>query len=279
METKLQVYCINLRERPDRWERFIHQSGLQRFIQRYPFERMEGVPGKKLDIQEDPRVSLRTKRNIFLKKRRDHEDLDSPGGVGCYLSHYNCWKKFLESNAEYCLVLEDDAAIPYMFKENFQLAFENFQQDPMAPDIWQLSTPFNKNINMKRSMDLSEILYKKSWGYGVLCPGTGYVLRKNAAKILIDHAFPIDGHVDMYMYRCSQLGYVKIAVYEKLFLRQASVKKKDSNIQESGCELCNIPCKPSQRGYFILNNQQVAAVVVAGISIGGLMILRSYGKT
>ncbi len=276
MDGKLQIYCINLKERPDRWQRFFHQPGLQRLIQAYPFERMEGVNGKLLDIQHDPRVSLRTKRNIFLKRRRDHEDLDSPGGVGCYLSHYNCWKQFLDSKAEYLLVLEDDALLPPKFVDYFQPVFEEFQSGSSAPDIWQLSTPFNKNINMRRSMELKDIQYSGSWGYNVLCPGTGYVIHKATAKILVNNAFPIDGHVDMYMFRCAQIGLLKIAVYEKMFLKQVSVKKKDSNIQEIGCELCNIPCKPSQKGYFIMNNQQVAAVIVASLSVATLMMLRTY---
>ena len=86
-----QVYCINLKERPDRWDRFIQQPGVLRLKQMYDFERFEGINGKLLDIKNDSRVSLRTKRNILYQKRRDHEDLDTPGGVGCYLSHYSCW--------------------------------------------------------------------------------------------------------------------------------------------------------------------------------------------
>ena len=79
----IQIYCINLKERSDRWERFMSQTGVKRLAAMYPFERFEGVNGKMLDIKNDDRVSLRTKRNILYQKRRDHEDLDTPGGVGC----------------------------------------------------------------------------------------------------------------------------------------------------------------------------------------------------
>ena len=75
------------------------QPGVKRLAAMYPFERFEGVNGKMLDVKNDDRISLRTKRNILYQKRRDHEDLDTPGGVGCYLSHYGCWKKFSERAA------------------------------------------------------------------------------------------------------------------------------------------------------------------------------------
>jgi GR25 family glycosyltransferase involved in LPS biosynthesis len=105
----LRIYCINLKSRADRWERFFQQPGFQELIQKYPWERFDAIDGKTIDIEKDTRVSLRTRRNIMYKKRRDHEDLDSAGGVGCYLSHYTVWTKIIAQPEEYGLVFEDDA--------------------------------------------------------------------------------------------------------------------------------------------------------------------------
>ena len=273
-----QVYCINLKERPDRWERFIQQAGVLRLKQMYDFERFEGINGKLLDIKNDERVSLRTKRNILYQKRRDHEDLDTPGGVGCYLSHYSCWKKFLETDKEKLLILEDDAEIPETFPEMLSTAMEDLnQEDIKRPDIWLLAKPFGPTVT--KALELGSPTYSKNWSYDVMAPLTGYILTREGAKTLCENAFPIDGHVDHFMRRCSQMGMVVLAVHKNLQLKQVRLNKKDSDIQQkSSCEVCNLPDAPSKKGYVIISNQGVASMVVAVGCVTTLLLLKTYGK-
>ena len=273
-----QVYCINLKERPDRWERFIHQPGVQRITQTFPFERFEGINGKLLDIKNDNRVSLRTKRNILYQKRRDHEDLDTPGGVGCYLSHYSCWKKFLETEKEKLLVLEDDAEIPDTFLDDLMKAMEDLnQEDIKRPDIWMLARPFGPTLT--RALELGSPTYSKNWSYDVMAPLTGYILTRNGAKVLCDNAFPIDGHVDHFMRRCSQMGMLVLATHKNIQLKQVRLKKGDSDIQQkSSCEVCNLPDAPTSKGYIIVSNQGVASAIVAVFCVGTLLLMKTYFK-
>jgi GR25 family glycosyltransferase involved in LPS biosynthesis len=273
-----QVYCINLKERPDRWERFVKQPGLARLAQTYPFERFEGINGKLLDVKNDSRVSLRTKRNILYQKRRDHEDLDTPGGVGCYLSHYSCWKQFLETDKEKVLILEDDAEIPEDFVEMLSAAMEDLnQEDIKRPDIWTLARPFGPTLT--KAFELGSPTYSKNWSYDVVAPLTGYILTREGAKVLIDNAFPIDGHVDHFMRRCSQMGMVVLAAHKHIQLKQVRLGKKDSDIQQKpSCEVCNLPDAPTRKGYIIMTNQTVASAVVATFCVGTLLVLRTYFK-
>jgi GR25 family glycosyltransferase involved in LPS biosynthesis len=273
-----QIYCINLKERPDRWQRFAEQNGVRRLAQAYPFERFEGINGKLLDIKNDDRVSLRTKRNILYQKRRDHEDLDTPGGVGCYLSHYSCWKKFLETDKQYVLILEDDAIVPEDFLPSLENAMEDLnQEDIKRPDIWTLAMPFGPTLT--RALELGTPTYTKNWAYDVVAPLTGYILTRNGAKVLIENAFPIDGHVDHYMRRCSQMGMVVIAAHKKIQLKQLRLKKGDSDIQQKpSCEVCNLPDAPTTKGYVIITNQGVASAVIATVCIGTLFVLKTYFK-
>jgi GR25 family glycosyltransferase involved in LPS biosynthesis len=273
-----QVYCINLKERPDRWERFVKQPGLARLAQTYPFERFEGINGKLLDVKNDSRVSLRTKRNILYQKRRDHEDLDTPGGVGCYLSHYSCWKQFLETDKEKVLILEDDAEIPEDFVEMLSAAMEDLnQEDIKRPDIWTLAKPFGPTLT--KAFELGSPTYSKNWSYDVVAPLTGYILTREGAKVLIDNAFPIDGHVDHFMRRCSQMGMVVLAAHKHIQLKQVRLGKKDSDIQQKpSCEVCNLPDAPTRKGYIIMTNQTVASAVVATFCLGTLLVLRTYFK-
>lgn len=272
------MYCINLKERPDRWQRFAAQPGLQRVVQHYPFERFEGVNGKLLDIKNEDRVSLRTKRNILYQKRRDHEDLDTAGGVGCYLSHYGCWQKFLQGRAEYCLIFEDDAEVPLNFVEQLEAAMNDIEQeDVKRPEIWLLSRPWGPT--MRKVLELNEIQYTNNWAYDVTGPLTGYILSRNAAKILCDNALPIDGHVDHYMHRCAQMGLLTISHNKNIILRQVGVKTKDSDIQQKpNCEICDLPNAPQKKGYLILSNQTVGALTVGLLGIGALLAIRTFGK-
>jgi GR25 family glycosyltransferase involved in LPS biosynthesis len=272
-----QVYCINLKERPDRWERFIHQPGLQPLIQKYPFERFEGINGKLLDIKNDNRVSLRTKRNILYQKRRDHEDLDTPGGVGCYLSHYTCWKKFLETDKEKLLIFEDDAELPDNFMEMLYDAMEDLNQEAIKrPDIWMLAKPFMGP--WARVLEIGSPTYSNNWSYNFMGPLTGYILTRQSAKILIDNALPIDGHVDHYMRRCSQMGMLVLAAHKNIQLKQYKLMKRDTDIHQKPCEVCNLPDAPTNKGYLIISNQGIASAVVASFCVGTLLILKTYFK-
>lgn len=273
--SQVQIYCINLKERPDRWDRFFAQPGVQRLKEKYPFERFEGVNGKMLDIKNDSRVSLRTKRNILYQKRRDHEDLDTPGGVGCYLSHYGTWKKFLDTSATMCIVFEDDAEVPENFTELLDEALADLdQEDVRRPDIWLLSKPFGATL--QKALDLSEIQYTGNWTYDVTGPLTGYILFRQGAKVLCDNAFPIDGHVDHFMHRCAQMGMVTLAHNKKIILKQVKLMKRDSDIQQKPhCDVCDLPDAPKKKGYIILSSQTISAIVVAGVSIIGLFLLKA----
>lgn len=273
-----QVYCINLKERPDRWERFIHQPGVLHLQQTFDFERYEGVNGKLLDIKNDTRVSLRTKRNILYQKRRDHEDLDTPGGVGCYLSHYNCWKKFLDTDKERVLILEDDAEIPNNFLDSLLKAMEDLnQEDIKRPDIWMLAKPFGPTLT--KALELGSPTYSKNWSYEVMAPLTGYILTRQGAKTLCENAFPIDGHVDHFMRRCAQMGMVVLAAHKHIQLKQVRIKEGDSDIQQKpSCEVCNLPDAPTNKGYLIISSQGVATAVIATFCVSTLLIMKTYFK-
>jgi GR25 family glycosyltransferase involved in LPS biosynthesis len=271
---QLKIYCINLKERPDRWERFQKQPGFQRLLQLFPFERFEGVNGKLLDIQKDARVSIRTKRNILYQKRRDHEDLDTAGGVGCYLSHKGVWDSFLSSGSQAALIFEDDALIPLDFADKLQGALADLQAfGERRPGIWLLSRP-SWGPTLAKAMEFDPIRYQGNWATGVAGPLTGYILFPEAAEILSKNALPIDGHVDHFMHRCAQLGLLEIAHHKKIILYQIAVKKRDSDIQEAGsCEICNLPSQPNKKGYYILTNQQASVFLVSLVTMTGLFYL------
>jgi GR25 family glycosyltransferase involved in LPS biosynthesis len=97
------AFLINLDRRPDRWLEF-NQSSSSLDI---PIERFSAVDG--LDL---PKSELRTPSPV----------------AACWMSHQEVAREFLEGEAEYCLVLEDDlaltkdsiSALNQFWKQNFQ---------------------------------------------------------------------------------------------------------------------------------------------------------------
>jgi GR25 family glycosyltransferase involved in LPS biosynthesis len=269
------VYCINLRQRVDRWRRFVSQPAVKDIEQHFQFERIDAVVGKEIDIQTDKRISIRTKRNILHQKRRDHEDLDSAGAIGCYLSHASLWKKFLESNDEYCIILEDDALLPDDFVARFKIAMDSLKKLPMREAVlWQLSRPHS--VGLRNALEEDTLIFTDGWAYDVVCPTTGYVLFRESAKVLLENAFPIDGHVDMYMRRCTQLGILKTVHYKHLMLSQIAVKRGDTDIQLANCELCNLPTHLSESNMTVMTKKQVVSGVVVILGLTSLVALQYF---
>ena len=130
------AFCITLERRADRWRRFQDQSGLDNL----EVKRFLGVDGKTIDVTNDDRISTLTKRNIAIKSRRSHEELDSVGGVGCALSHIAAWQWMVDNKQEVCLIFEDDAVVPSDFVEraNECIASSPILKDPKKWDIWML---------------------------------------------------------------------------------------------------------------------------------------------
>jgi GR25 family glycosyltransferase involved in LPS biosynthesis len=273
MEGKIHIYCINLKHRVDRWERFSSQPELGRLKALYGFERFEGINGSAIDIKKDERISLRTKRNIKEHTRRDHEELDSAGGVGCYLSHTTVWKKFLEREEPYAIVFEDDAVILPGFTENLHMAMKDVTLLPDQPDIWSFSWVHEYYYDSKgRPMPnaVKDNVYGP-WTTNVCTTFTGYLISKRGAQRLLENAFPIDMHVDMYACLNSELGKVLSVKHAAVKTPAYSLKEHDTDIQVSeDCPICNVPTKYREKGIVLLN----LPVVVIGLSvIAGLYIL------
>ena len=141
MEGDIHVYCINLKHRTDRWARFSSQPELATLKGEYEVERFEGINGAAIDVKKDERISLRTKRNIKEHIRRDHEELNTAGGVGCYLSHTAVWKRFLEREEDYAMILEDDADVYEGFTRDLHRAMKDTTLLPQVPDVWFFNIP------------------------------------------------------------------------------------------------------------------------------------------
>lgn len=99
----MKTYVINLESAKDR---YTYMSNLLSVIPQLDVEFIKAVDGRKLS--EGQRNTL---FDIDSFKKRRHVEI-KPGEIGCTLSHYKCYQRFLRSSEEYCLILEDDIDRP-----------------------------------------------------------------------------------------------------------------------------------------------------------------------
>ena len=87
---------VNLNRSPERWKAIKAQLDLLQI----PVERLEAVDGKLLSEEEVEKLTSSVHFSMGRKLER--------GEIGCFLSHRKCWKRLLESEEKYALVMEDD---------------------------------------------------------------------------------------------------------------------------------------------------------------------------
>jgi len=169
---KLKTYLINLDRAPSRlafMEPQLSEIGI-------PFERFSAIDGTKL---VPPYPNFDAQGYATLHGRSEH-----PREIACYLSHIGCLKRFLETDAEYALILEDDALLPSELLDILEAAF-NHAQDW---DLLRLST-VNSGIRIPYARLTATthlaIALTREKGAGA------YVINRKCARIFVEKLLPI----------------------------------------------------------------------------------------
>jgi GR25 family glycosyltransferase involved in LPS biosynthesis len=265
MEQKIHFYCINLKNRTDRWDNFSSQPAIKDIKERHHFERFEAVSGSTVDVQNDSRISLRTKRNIKESARREHSDINTAGAIGCYLSHTDLWRKVADGSKPFAIIFEDDTRLPDNFLATFERCFYDNNLLPDMPDVWTFSYGwwfYYQAKGKKYPQDIPENV-RGPWILNT-CPGglNGYFITKEGAKKLLDTAFPIDMHVDMYICMCAELRRVKCVAHKKLILSLLSESEKSDIQLQTECAICDLPSDYKDRGIITVNMRILFAAVI-----------------
>lgn len=265
MEQKIHFYCINLKNRTDRWETFSSQSAIQDIKAKHHFDRFEAVSGSTVDVQNDSRISLRTKRNIKESTRREHSDINTAGAIGCYLSHTDLWRKVADGSEPFAIIFEDDTRLPKDFLATFERCFYDKNLLPDMPDVWTFSYGwwfYYDAKGEKYPQDIPENI-RGPWILNT-CPGglNGYFITKEGAKKLLDTAFPIDMHVDMYICMCAELRRIKCVAHKKLILSLLSGSEKSDIQLQTECAICDVPTDFKDQGIITVNMRILFAAVI-----------------
>jgi glycosyl transferase family 25 len=249
--------CITLERRPDRWRRFQDQSG----INGLDLKKFNGVDGKTLDIKNDERISLYTKRNILSKSRRSHEELDSAGGVGCALSHIAIWQWMVDNNKEVCIIFEDDAIIPPNFTERVNKCINEsaLLKDPTKWDLWLLGGNWDKLTQIPGESKVARVEAFYSF--------YAYVMTLHGAKRLLRDVFPIEGHIDLWTSIYNYVHDFRIICSLNLNLKHNS-KVKTEIQTEKECDICNVSAGYSKTHKLVTNMEWNVARTAEIVSVG-----------
>jgi glycosyl transferase family 25 len=264
------TFVINLDRRTDRWDNFSKQSTLSEFKQ---LERFSAVDGSKINVLQDERVSLHTRQNILKKYRRSHYEICTPGAIGASLSHITIWKNFLQSDAEYVVVFEDDTIIDQKSLEYIDTLIPKLPESGW--DMWLLGMhrwSFNGTPLVKNNK-------KGWWSVSDFTGAHAYVLSRKGAEILLDNPFPIETHIEYYITGCSQLKGLRIirhwALRMTYFAEQTEENDSDTFDSKKSCPVCYIPDNFPEVGFYMpywrLSRMIVGATALGFVGYGAYL--------
>jgi len=197
------IYYINLDRSIDRRE------NIEYMCQRHGInpERFPAVDGKLLDL-DDPKYqqALKKIKWWFLIENRKNV-----GHFGCYLSHMSIFEKFLQTDKQYCFILEDDAEIiTSNLKEGIM---KNMKNLPSDWDILLLGYEVNGGPNGYKEVREGNKDTKLKNGLLNLKYFTGthaYILTRNCIKKLIENLQVMDWIIDWNIAYLARRGLVNI---------------------------------------------------------------------
>ena len=256
----LPVYVINLDRRPDRWRQFQDLSGIHAFKQ---IKRWSATDGKTLDLSGDTRISLHTRYNISRNFRRAHHEINTAGAIGASFSHYRVWRDLLDGSAPGCIVFEDDVYLDPEILARMRSAFSHAPACDMflfGNHVWNY-----KDTNLDKG--LSQDPYRKVLEFN---GAHAYYVSRSFAEVLCANFFPIEQHVEFYMYLTAR-AYNRLIVRHK-GLRVSYVSEvagdldSDTFVSINTCPLCLIPDDMGDGVYMTSQKIREVAVGVAVIS-------------
>lgn len=131
----------------------------------------------------------------------DPDSDNNPIEIAISLSHYNVWKRFLATDAEYLLVFEDDSEIHPDFAEMLNKTLKALKKNKKVFDVlWLWSGNWagtHKYAEKVLKVDDKITIMKETRPY---VSGTvSYVITRKFAKYLMAQMFPILYPIDAYM--------------------------------------------------------------------------------
>lgn len=174
---KVITYLINL----DGSDKRLADATLQLNSVGWEFERFAAYDGRGKALSEFTHYNDDEANQILGRSLMSSE-------LGCYLSHYGCAEKFLATDADYLIVLEDDMKIEPDFKIKLDCLIEYLDQhknlDWYLVNIAAKKKKLAKNITQIENMSIWHAYYFPIRGLGLIWSRQGAQAFVNAGKTI-----------------------------------------------------------------------------------------------
>ena len=232
----MAIMVINLDRDHHRWANNVQPSILPEFGQ---LERVVAVDGALLTwptvvelttLKTQQRIRDITQHNNHRSRVVDNWMLDSVEAIGCTLSHMKCWEQLVRSGGQYAIILEDDATLAPGCEGRVAPWVQTLaQQGLFGADVVLLGhnviPPYCRGKLVRGSSSGGNALTTP-----YVCDFIGshaYCLSNTAAQTLLQHALPMEQHVDFFLAGMAQMQQITMTrTHEPWFtvpLRERSV--------------------------------------------------------
>ena len=212
---------INLDDRPERLQvmNFFRSKSV------YTLQRFSAI--RLANIQEAMQhVTPRTRADLLGRMRMHHESLNTVGQVSCYLSHLTLVKQFLDSDASYALILEDD------LRAEDASRLDTLINEFVGKDHWDIAL-LGWGRKMRRYSDGRAHLFPSApnFVYGA----HAYMLTRKAAKSLVRLGYPMEMQWDSALQAIADQQGLRVIPTTQEHLKQSNQFKSDTY---SICPFC-----------------------------------------
>lgn len=221
MNVSIPIIIINLDRDIDRLNNALNQ------LQEFNITRFSAINGNELNLNN---ISISPYTRYLINNpnnRCSHQQINSRGGIGCYLSHCYLWNLYQDTPEGGIIIFEDDLNTCNDFTNKLTNVVQNIPNDC---DV--LSFGY---LGLLEKCKLPESVNKSSSFFFGL---QGYYITTRGMKNLLYHAFPIEVHLDAYIALAAKQGWINLYFTEKSLVQQCNVI---SNITDNYCYKCLLP--------------------------------------
>lgn len=180
------IYLINLDDSVGRL--FSANNYLENL--KIDYIRISAIDGRGKGVDDFPLVDQNRMRK-FLGRNL------SGGEIGCYLSHIECVKNFLATDADFCIVLEDDVATPHEFF--MEILFEAIKNMPDGWHVINFGNQKNKIYSPLKNFKFDTFQTQLVKAHYFPMTTTGLCWSREGAQKFLNEAFPIFSSVDRFL--------------------------------------------------------------------------------
>ena len=181
---KFKIFIVNLKKDKERRTHIINQLIRQKINN---YEIIDAVNGNEFDENE-------IKKNTFANKMgiNPWNTKMSPSQIGCALSHIKIYKKFIKTNYDYALILEDDAIFIESFHDKLiNFIINNFKYKKQIILLSEIKQFYSKPINKIEKYELVNVTNAFFTH--------AYFINKEAAKSIISFNYPVKTIADNFV--------------------------------------------------------------------------------